>query len=394
MKSLPVKILTAILTFTIGVVVAGMWLKSSSVDPVIVPVTGPVQTHTASKLEMVFVLDTTGSMGGLLDGAKQRIWGIVNDVMQQSHSSVKIGLVAYRDHGDDYITQVLPLTEDLDKVYSTLMDYQAAGGGDGPEDVRAALADGLYKAGWSHFSNDLAQVIFLVGDAPPHNDYRNEQDTEITARQAVKKGIFVNTIQCGNSVETANAWQVIAESGHGEYFMIPADGGVQAIDTPYDQKLGELANKLGATFVPYGFAGEADAEAKRAAVATRAEAIETRVALGAGSMAKAERAINKVANSEAYVGDLLQSVENGTVKVENLDTASLPQEWQAMLPAERQQEIERRLALRREIREQISSLSKQRTEYIAAEQKKSGTKDAGFDVVVSRAVLKQMKRMQ
>ena len=85
-------------------------------------------------MEMVFVLDTTGSMGGLLSGAKQRIWGIVNEVMQTSSlSSVKVGLVAYRDRGDQYITQVLPLTEDLDKVYSTLMDYQAAGGGDEAE---------------------------------------------------------------------------------------------------------------------------------------------------------------------------------------------------------------------------------------------------------------------
>src|SRR2546421_6324193 len=85
-------------------------------------------------LEMVFVLDTTGSMGGLIDGAKQRIWGIVNDVMKSSaHPAVKIGLVAYRDHGDEYVTKVLPLTNDLDKVYSTLMDYRAAGGGDTPE---------------------------------------------------------------------------------------------------------------------------------------------------------------------------------------------------------------------------------------------------------------------
>ena len=57
-----------------------------------------------------------------------------------SLSSVKVGLVAYRDRGDQYVTQVLPLTEDLDKVYSTLMDYEAAGGGDEEENVRRALA--------------------------------------------------------------------------------------------------------------------------------------------------------------------------------------------------------------------------------------------------------------
>ena len=85
--------------------------------------------ETKPRIEVCFVLDTTGSMGGLIEGAKQRIWGIVNEVMQSSaHPAVRIGLVAYRDRGDEYVTKVLPLTNDLDKVYSTLMDYQAGGG--------------------------------------------------------------------------------------------------------------------------------------------------------------------------------------------------------------------------------------------------------------------------
>src|SRR5713226_8152037 len=90
-------------------------------------------------LELVFALDTTGSMGGLIDGAKQRIWGIVNGVLQgQMARKVRVGLVAYRDRGDTYVTKVVPLSEDLDKVYSKLMDFQAEGGGDTPEDVRQA----------------------------------------------------------------------------------------------------------------------------------------------------------------------------------------------------------------------------------------------------------------
>ena len=149
MNSLMFRISTAVLTFLVGLGVAAAWVlnrKEPTIDPV------DLSTNS-STLEMVFVLDTTGSMGGLLEGAKQRIWGIVNEVMQSSsHPSVKIGLVAYRDRGDQYVTQVLPLTDDLDKVYATLMDYQAAGGGDAPEDVRRALADGVTKAGWSRSS--------------------------------------------------------------------------------------------------------------------------------------------------------------------------------------------------------------------------------------------------
>src|SRR5688572_26119500 len=141
MSKFTVRILTAIVTFTIGVAIATAWVFNRAEDPGIAPVELRSDGPT---MEMVFVLDTTGSMGGLLSGAKQRIWGIINEVMQSSSlSSVKVGLVAYRDRNDHYITQILPLTEDLDKVYSTLMDYEAAGGGDEAENVRRALAEGV-----------------------------------------------------------------------------------------------------------------------------------------------------------------------------------------------------------------------------------------------------------
>ena len=91
-------------------------------------------------VEMVFALDTTSSMGGMIDGAKRRIWGIVNAIMKSPcRPAVRVGLVVYRDRGDEYVTRVLPLTSDLDLVYTTLMEARADGGGDTPEDVQSAL---------------------------------------------------------------------------------------------------------------------------------------------------------------------------------------------------------------------------------------------------------------
>src|SRR5688572_29076956 len=211
MSKFTVRILTAVFTFTIGVAIATAWVFNRSEEPGIVPVE---LSSNGPTMEMVFVLDTTGSMGGLLTGAKQRIWGIVNEVMQTSSSlsSVKVGLVAYRDRGDQYVTQVLPLTEDLDRVYSALSDYQADGGGDEAENVRRALADGVAKAGWSRPSANHAQILFLVGDAPPH-DYADEPDPITTVDLAVKQGIIVNTIQCGNSATTKKVWEAIARRG-------------------------------------------------------------------------------------------------------------------------------------------------------------------------------------
>lgn len=390
MKSLSIKILTALITFTLGVAIASLWL-SRWVSPTINPIT--LETPGPTRLEMVFVLDTTGSMSGLIDGAKQKIWGIVNGVMQEPHSSsVRIGLVAYRDRGDAYVTQIQPLTEDLDKVYTVLMSYEADGGGDTEEDVRTALAAGLNKAGWSPAASDLSQVIFLVGDAPPHNDYDDAADTLVTAANAVQRGVIINTIRCGLSMETERVWQTIARHGNGQYFSIAQNGGVHAISTPYDNEMSSLANRLGSTFVAYGFGAGPEGEAKRVAVAREAAAVEQNVDVRAPSVAKAERALNKVINSKGYVGDLLQDIENGTVKLDSVNPTDLPADLQSLSPDERRQEIERRLAARSEIRSQIMSLSKQRQAHLEDEQKRSRTKKDGFDEVVSKTLKEQMAR--
>jgi len=380
----------AVLTFLIGIGLATT-LAFKRTEPSINPVDLNNESPT---LEMVFVLDTTGSMGGLLEGAKQRIWGIVNEVMQSpSHPAVKIGLVAYRDRGDRYVTQVLPITEDLDKVYTTLMEYEASGGGDAPEDVRRALADGVQKAGWSRSTSRLAQVLFLVGDAPPHNDYQDEEDVLATAGEAMEQGIVVNTIQCGSASETKQVWESIAERGQGQYFAIPQTGGVQAIATPYDEDLSKLGTKLGGTYLAYGGGAGAEGDRFRADARKTAEVSETTVAESAPAEARALRSINKAVNAKAYIGDLLQNIENGSVKLESVAEADLPEDLKKLSPSERKQEVDKRLAERKEIRNQIMALSKQRTDYIAAQQKKQvGSGQNSFDVAVSAALKQQLAK--
>ena len=342
MKGLTFRFGIALLTFVVGVGVATAWVITSRqaiIEPIAIAENGD-GANTAT-LEMVFVLDTTASMGGLLEGAKQRIWGIVNEVMQSSsHPAVRIGLVAYRDRGDKYVTRILPLTNDLDKVYSTLMDYRAEGGGDVPENVRRALADGVGQAGWSQSSSRVAQIIFLVGDAPPHEDYKDEPDTTTTTIQALQQGMIVNTIQCGNIAGTREVWQAIAQRGQGQYFSIAQDGGVQAIATPYDEQLGALGTELGGTYVAYGGGAGSAGEVYRDRIAANTSVMETRVATQAAPSARAERAMNKAVNSEAYVGDLLQSIENGSVKLESIKDEDLPADLRKLSPDARKQEIE------------------------------------------------------
>ena len=73
---------------------------------------------TAPRVEVAFVLDTTGSMGGLIEGAKRRIWSIARHIGEgRPRPDLRIALIAYRDLGDAYVTQVHPFTSDMDEVY-------------------------------------------------------------------------------------------------------------------------------------------------------------------------------------------------------------------------------------------------------------------------------------
>ena len=345
--------------------------------------TKPTANKDRDTLEMVFVLDTTGSMGGLIEGAKQRIWGIINEVMQKpSKPRVRVGLVAYRDVGDEYVTKLLPLTEDLDKAYTTLMDYQAQGGGDTPENVRKALAEGVRSAGWSAAGRGMAQIVFLVGDAPPQN-YEQEPDVLVTTAEAVRKNMIVNTIQCGEIAGTREIWQTIALRGEGKYFAIAQDGGVQAITTPFDAKLAELAAKLGKTYVSYGDKSKREAQAKTQAAA------ESRITADAAMGAQAERAMNKAVNSFQYDGDLVQDVENESVKVKDIKTEQLPEELQKLPVAERERAIAERIAERKKIRAEILELSKKRDVFVAEERRKQGRSN-GFDTAVAAALKEQL----
>ena len=399
MKRLTLGFPVAFLTFLVGSA-AGLALITQPQPHTLLPGDGTyiadspaTNNKDEATLEMVFVLDTTGSMGGLIDGAKQRIWGIVNEVMQSSaHPNVRVGLVAYRDQGDEYVTRVLPLTSDLDKVYTTLMDYQANGGGDGPEDVRRALADGVAQAGWAKDTTRTAQIVFLVGDAPPHEDYQQEPATTATAATAARRGMIVNTIQCGQYGGVREIWQAIAREGRGQYFAIAQDGGVQAITTPYDDQLSALSQKLGHTIVAYGGGAGPAGTRYRADIAAGAAATEDRVAAAAPKAARAERALNKALNKDAYANDLLQGIENSTVKLDAVKEEDLPDDLRKLAKEERAKEVEKRLAERKKLRAEIVVLAKQRDDYIAAERKRQTGKQDGFDTAVSAALKEQLSR--
>ena len=390
-----------------GVVFAAIALFISAAP---LAATEPVKKIERPLVEMVFVLDTTSSMSGLIEGAKQRIWGIVNEMLTVTadhRPEIRIGLVAFRDKGDAYVTKVMPLTSDLDKAYTTLMDFQAEGGGDTEEDVRQGLADGLTKVGWMPAAErnrrKVAQIMFLVGDAPPHDDYKDEPDTIATTQKAIAQGIYVNTIQCGVIDGTAAVWQNIARHGEGKYFAIAQDGGVETISTPYDAPLAKLGGKIGTTYLAYGGSGfSKGGGAYRMMAATKAAAVEEKVSASVASAptaayAAADRAVNKAVNVYAYDAetDLLTAVESGAKKLNDVKDADLPDALKKLPPAARKKEVEKRLAERKKIREDILALSKKRDAYLIAERKKRAAatgKKTGFDTAVAETIKKQTEK--
>lgn len=348
----------------------------------------PQAVADAKTIEMVFVLDTTGSMGGLIEGAKTKIWRIVNDAMQDRKNQgarVKVGLVAYRDRGDDYVTQVTQLSDNLDSVYSKLLAFEANGGGDTPEDVNTALKVGVQNVGWSRaseMSNDksLSQILFLVGDAPP-KPYKNTVPVQQMAKLAKEKGITVNSIRVGSDSQTERVWKQVAQYGGGEYFSIAQDGGVRAIETPYDDDLAKLGDQMDSDFIAYGSAEERKDVAAESSMAVSA-------IKAAPAPAKADRALNKSINKSAYnKKDIVQAVENKEVSLKAIKSEELPVEMQSMSESEREAFVDRKIAARKETKAKIEALSKQRAAYLA-EKEKAGD---GFDATVSKTLQKQIK---
>ncbi|MBI5209361.1 MAG: VWA domain-containing protein [Elusimicrobia bacterium] len=334
----------------------------------------------APSIEVVFVLDTTGSMGGLLDGAKRKIWAIVNDLAKGKPTpKIKMGLVAYRDRRDQYVTQVEPLSANLDAVYEKLLALRADGGGDGPEDVLGALDDAVTKGGWSKTPRTL-RIMFLVGDAPPHTDYQDVPPYPKTVQKAVVQGIKINTIRCGGDAQTGEAWQRIAQLGEGKFFTIDQTGGVQAVETPFDRSIAELQARIDGSVLAYG----AKASEARADMA-RGKAFMS--AAPAAAMAARAEFKSKAGFSEEK--DLLSAVDSGKVALDKVADETLPESLKGKSLKEKEAELAKTREERSELKSRMAELAKKREAYLAEQAAKSPAKKEGFDAKVSETLREQ-----
>ena len=329
------------------------------------------------QIKVVFVLDTTGSMGGLIAAAKEKIWSIPGSMASaQNAPEIKMGLVAYRDRGDDYATQTIALSADLDSMYAKLMDFQAAGGGDGPESVNQALDDAVNKMPWSQNPNTY-KVIFLVGDAPPHMDYQDDVKYPVTLALAKQKGIIVNAIQCGQDGNTTADWQQVASLGLGSYFQVGQSGNAVAIASPFDKKLADLSSKLDKTRVFYGNAEE---KAKQAVKMAATEKLHKEASAESQARRATFNATDSGKNNFLGENELVDAVSSGRVQLSNVPKQALPETLQAMSPAAQAEFVGKTKKERNELEAEIKQLAEKRNDYlrekVGAEDGKKDTLDA------------------
>jgi uncharacterized protein YegL len=350
-------------------------------------------TTKAPEIEAVFVLDTTGSMSGLIHAAKEKIWSIASSMSQTKPAPrIKLGLVAFRDRGDDYVTTRTPLTTDLDAVYKELMGFQADGGGDGPESVNQALHEAVTKMKWSKNSS-VYRVIFLVGDSPPHMDYQNDVRYPVSCNRAVKMGIVVNTIQCGAQTQTTHLWNEIAHLSGGAYFQVEQSGGAVIATTPYDDELATLSAKLDDTRVYYG----TEKERKKATV--RKE-VGKKINAEASPAAKAQRAVfnaSKAGKANFYGRqELLSDVEAGKVALKNIKDKDLPENLKKMTAEEREKFVKKTAAKRKKLKKKLEKVAAKRHDYIKAQLEKDEDKSKNalgqkiYDAVRTQAAEKSI----
>ena len=174
--------------------------------------TPPATPAARPRIDLVFVLDATASMGDEIEPVKQHLWAIASRVASgRPAPDLRVGLVVYRDRGDREPSRVVPLTRDLDAMHTALMRVEADGGGDQPEDVDTGLALALREMNWDR---GAAKMMFVVGDASAQN--YPERDREALIREARERQIEVSTIECSGMDAPGHAmWQMMAERTSG-----------------------------------------------------------------------------------------------------------------------------------------------------------------------------------
>ena len=328
------------------------------------------------KIQVALLLDNSGSMSGLINQARAQLWAFINEFTTTSKNGQRPTIeVALYIYGDPPATQITALTGDLDLVSEKLFAVSIHGGSEYCGEVIQAAVNEL---AWSVNPGDL-KVIFIAGNEPFTQGEVNYVDA---CRAAIAKGIVVNTIHCGNEAAGLEGkWDHGARLADGSYMCINQNTTAPQIDAPQDAEILALNAHLNNTYVGFGAAGSVG-ELRQSEQDTNAASVAPSVA--------ADRVLSK--SSAQYRNDswdLVDAVNNGTVKLEEVSADDLPEAMRSMSIEEQKAYLAEQTQQREDIQARIQVLSKARAAYVAEETKKLVGQDETLQSAVIAIVRQQ-----
>jgi hypothetical protein len=310
-------------------------------------------------VQIAILLDTSGSMSGLIDQARTELWSLVNEFIFARQQGVQPEVqVALYEYGKStlspdvgYVRQIVPLTTDLDKISEELFALKTNGG---DEYCGWVIRDAAAQLQWSESLDDL-KVIFIAGNEPFTQgpvDYRQ------ACKTAVEKGIIVNTIHCGSEADgRSGMWADGAILADGQHLNIDQNQQVVHIAAPQDVEIAELGVRLNQTYVAYGREGQALLMRQR---------LQDTNAMQASPQASVGRAVTKSSsNYRNSHWDLVDAFNDKQIDWDEIAADDLPENMRSMTVEEREAFIASQAKERAEIQARIQELNTQRNQFIA-----------------------------
>ncbi len=339
-----------------------------------------------ASVDVAILLDTSNSMDGLIGQAKSQLWTIVQQFAKaKKHGQTPVLRVALFEYGnthlpaaEGYIRQVVPLTDDLDKLSEALFALSTSGG---DEYCGQVIDEAIKRLDWSPEKNSY-KAIFIAGNEP---FTQGDVDYRTACKQAIEKGIVVNTIHCGNhAAGVSGMWQNGAQLAEGEFFNIDQDRAVVQIHCPQDEIIIKLNAELNKTYLWYGAASARQRYAANQ-VAQDANAQELSVSVSADrTAAKATGAYSNASR------DLVDAMKENRALITTLKKDELPEQLQALSPEQRVVVVETAAAKRSEVQQQINKLAAEREKFLEAERRRLA--DASGEATLGDAVVTTIQK--
>ncbi len=342
----------------------------------------PVKNNS---IQLALLLDTSNSMDGLIDQAKSQLWKIVNELATTKKNGNTVELyVALYEYGKDaipaqegHLRNILPFTQDLDKISDELFKLKTNGG---EEFCGKVILDAINNLQWKK-SNDELKIIFIAGNEP---FTQGDIDYKEACKKAVKNGIVVNTIFCGNYDEGIQTmWKDGADLSDGKYMNIDHNAEIVHVDAPQDDEIIKLGQALNKTYIAFGNSGKEKKEL---------QAEQDANSMSVSNEVMVQRSVTKSGGQYKNSGwDLVDAKKDGSIKIEELKDEELPDEMKKMTVQERKTYLDKMEKQREQIQHKINKLNDERSKYVAQKMLENKN-DKTLDAVMIKTIREQVKQ--